>query len=99
MSHHLIDYWRSEWQKDATIIEADHDLQAMRIRSLARTQAQTDLVNTLSMILNNSTYTQEALALRVLQALETAAADPDTRSLLPADTIRILRNLRNLLLE
>ena len=98
VTRHLIDYWRSEWQKDATIIEADHDLQAMRIRNLARTQAQTDLVNTLAMILGDSNYTQEALALRVLQALETAAADPDTRRLLPRDTVRILRNLRQLLL-
>jgi hypothetical protein len=98
VTHHLIDYWRSEWQKDATIIEADHDLQAMRIRNLARTQAQTDLVNTLAMILGDSNYTQEALALRVLQALETAAADPDTRRLLPRDTVRILSNLRQLLL-
>jgi len=98
VSHQLIDYWRSEWQKDATIIEADHDLQAMRIRNLARKQAQSDLVNTLSMILSDSSYTQEALTLRVLQALETAAADPETRRLLPRDTALILRNLRQLLL-
>ena len=36
----------------------------------------------------------EAMALRVFQALESAAADPTTRALLPDETIELLLDLR-----
>ncbi len=38
---------------------------------------------------------EEALAMRVFQALEQAAADPANRQFLPMDTISMLRNLYN----
>jgi hypothetical protein len=94
----LIEYWRSEWQKDAMILQADYSLQGMRIRSQARAQTQRDLVNTLGMILSDESYSKEALAMRVLQALESAATDPNTQRLLPRDTIQLLRNINEMLL-
>jgi hypothetical protein len=94
----LTSFWQSEWQQERAIKQADYDLQAVRIRNHARSQAQEDLVNSLAMIMNNSDYTTEALALRVMQSLEAAAADPETRNLLPADTIRILERVHRLIL-
>jgi hypothetical protein len=57
------------------------------------------MVYTLSQILEGKTYSQEAMAMRVFQALETAAADPATRRMIPRDTINLLRTLRQLLLQ
>ena len=70
----------------------------MHIRNRARAQAQQDMTIALSQILENTTNSQEAMAMRIFQALETAATDPSTRKLLPGDTIDMLRSLRHWLL-
>jgi hypothetical protein len=46
------------------------------------------------MIIHTSTYPEEALTLRVFQALEDIASEPPTRQLLPVDTIQVLKSLR-----
>ncbi len=97
-SHYMYDYWRAPWQQEATIVRADHELQAMRLKNQSRAQAQRDMAFTLSKILASTEYTQEAMALRVFQALEDLAADPDIKRLLPDNTINMIRGLRNLLL-
>lgn len=99
VSQYLTRYWRSEWQREAMIKESEYDLEAMRIKNMARVQAQSNIVKTLSMIMSDSTYSREALAYRTLQALEAAAADPKTRSLLPGETIRMLERIHDLLLS
>ena len=48
----------------------------------------------LSQIVQNTEYSEEALTLRIFQALEDVATDPYTRQLLPRDTINMLRSLR-----
>jgi len=96
---YLYDQWRAPWQQEATIVRSDHELQAMRIKNLARSQAQHDMIYALSKILKARDYSKEAMAMRVFQALETAAADPATQRLLPRDTIEFMRSLRILLLR
>jgi len=90
--------WRAPWQRDTEIIRANHDLEAMRIRSQARSQAQTELGGAFRRILSLKNLSEEAMALRVFQSLETLAADPKTRSLLPADTINLMRNVHTWLM-
>ena len=97
-SRYMFDHWRAPWQQEAVIIRSDHELQAVRMQNQARAQAQRDMAYTLSKILSASEFSREAMALRVFQALETAAADPATQSLLPRDTIDLMRSLRNMLL-
>jgi hypothetical protein len=94
----LTRYWQAEWQREVTTTRADHELQARRVINLARTEAEIDLVNTLAMILEDREYTREALAFRILQALEAAAADPQTQNLLPRDMIQVLGHIQRLLL-
>ncbi|MEA3350676.1 MAG: hypothetical protein U9Q82_08665, partial [Chloroflexota bacterium] len=96
--HYLFENWRASWEKEAIIVQSDYELQAMRIINHARAQAQRDIAYTLSELLAKYEYSQEALALRVFQALETVAADPATRRLLPKDTIYMMRHLRSILL-
>ena len=93
-----LDNWRARWETDAEVIRAGHELEAMRVRSRARAQAQQELVYSLSQIFQNKKYSQEILAMRVMQALETVAVDPNTRQLLPAETINLMRTLHDWLL-
>jgi len=99
VSQYLTRYWRSEWQREAMIRSSEFDLEAMRVKNMARIQAQSDVVKTLSMIMSDSSYSQEALAYRVLQALELAATDPKTRRFLPEETIRMMERIHDLLLS
>jgi hypothetical protein len=89
-----LDNWRARWQQEADLIKADLDLEAVRIKNHARAEKQREMINTLSMIIHTSTYPEEALTLRVFQALEDIASEPPTRQLLPVDTIQVLKSLR-----
>jgi len=73
-------------------------LEATRIRNHARAQAQHDLTQALSQIFERGAGSDEVMALRVFQALESVAADPKTRQLLPGETITLMNNLHNWLL-
>ena len=90
--------WRIGWSQDAEIKRAQYELEAMRIRNHARAQAQRDLTAALAQIFNRGSGSDEVMALRVLQALETVATDPKTHQLLPSETISLMSNLHNWLL-
>lgn len=92
-----LDSWRARWEKETTITQATYELETMRVQNRARLQAQQELRYDLMKILAATDHSQEALALRVFQALETLAADPKTKQLLPKDTIDLMTNLDNLL--
>jgi hypothetical protein len=94
----LFENWKARWEKEAEITKAEHNLEATRIRNHARAQTQREMTYTLSNIFKTTPYSQEALVVRVFQALEAAATDPVTRRLLPADTIALLGNLHQWLL-
>jgi hypothetical protein len=91
-----LDSWRAKWEKELDITTAGRELQAMRVRSRALADAQHDLWYQLSQIFSVQEHSEEALALRVMQALETAAADPKTRELLPATTMDMLRHVNSI---
>lgn len=94
----LVDYWAARWQKEAIQSTAEFDLEAERVRNAARIQAQREMIHTLEKLFREKPMTQEALALRLLQALESAAADPLTRQLLPSQVGEMLRNVQHFLL-
>jgi hypothetical protein len=91
------DTWRSLWQKKTEITNAQYDLEIMREMNHARAHAQREIIYNLSQIFKLPGYTQDAMAIRVFQALESAAADPATNRLLPRDTVDMLRNFQRLL--
>lgn len=94
-----LDNWRARWQKEADLIKADLDLEAVRIKNHARAEKQREMINALSLIIHTSAYPEEALTLRVFQTLEDIASEPSTRQLLPADTVQVLKSLRLWLLS
>jgi hypothetical protein len=66
----------------------------VRIKNHARAEKQREMINALSQIINTSAYPEEALTLRIFQALENIALEPSTRQLVPIDTIQVLNSLR-----
>ncbi len=93
-----LERWEAPWHRDTEINRAHQELEAMRIRTRARIQAQQDFIYSLAQILQSHEHSEEVAAVRVLQALETAADDPNTRQLLPRHIIVMMRTLHDWLL-
>jgi hypothetical protein len=93
-----LDHWRASWDRDTEVVEAKLERESLHVRTRARTQAQRELVQCLAQIYRSDGSSKEILALRVLQALEMAASDPQTRQLLPEDTFSMLRSIHDWLL-
>jgi hypothetical protein len=88
------DYWSAKWEREGLETEARYDLEVSRALNFGRSKAQREMKNYFSNIFKSDPYDNEAMALRVFQALESAAADPTTRALLPDETIELLLDLR-----
>lgn len=95
-----LDHWRARWEKNKDLTLASFDYKELQIRAHARAQAQQDMIYSLSRMLNatDSPLTQEALAVRVFQALEAFASEPATGKLLPKETLNALWSLHEWLL-
>jgi hypothetical protein len=91
------DNWRSQWQKKAELTNAEYDREIMRETNHTRAQAQREIIFNLSQIFKLPGYTQDAMTIRMFQALESAAANPATNRLLPRDTVDMLRNFQRIL--
>jgi len=90
--------WRAEWERDTKAARAAADLDAQRIYNRARVRAQRELAVSLQEIFEDTRHSKEALAMRILQALETVAADRETQRLLPGETMNMLRSIHDWLL-
>lgn len=98
VSQQRLENWKAKWQSDIDQILADSDREIILVRNRAKAEAQRKMIFSLSEIFRSTQYSEEALAIDLFSALETVAADPTTRHLLPGDTIRMLRTLRSWLL-
>jgi hypothetical protein len=94
----LVDYWRSHWQRRASVVEAEHALEAIRTQTEARMEAQEGIINTIAQIFDMPETSQDALAIQIFQALDSFAADPKTRILLPETAALYLKDIRGYLL-
>ncbi|MFC1996916.1 hypothetical protein ACFLXI_04830 [Chloroflexota bacterium] len=90
---HQLDYWRAPWQRDSSDIRSQYQLKAERVINQSRALAQRDMAYKLARILQSS-HSEEALAMRVFQALEAAASDENVRKFLPRDTVFLLQSFR-----
>jgi hypothetical protein len=94
----LLNSWLSSKQKEADVKYADYRLEIARVRSQARVRAQQSMIYHLTQLLENQEYPREALALLIYQELEATAANPETRKLLPGDTLSLLTGIGTMLL-
>lgn len=92
-----LDAWRASWDRELDENMANSELEAMRIRTRAHIEAQQDMWRSLSQLFEQTEHSDEALAIRVMQALDQVASDPRTRTLLPGNTIDLLRYINTLL--
>lgn len=87
--------WLMEWKRREAETLAGGELQAGRIMRRARIEAQYEWVSKLTQIMQaQGAHSKRVVALRLFQALETAASDPSTRRMLPANAIEMLNNVR-----
>jgi len=93
-----LEAWRATWQRDTQIIAANREMEAIRLRNHARAQAQQELLVSLNDILQNQSISREVMAVRILQSLESLAADTKTKDLLPGGTLDILKTTRDWLM-
>jgi hypothetical protein len=94
----MLENWKARWDKEVEFINAEHDLEAMRIQNRTRAQIQQEMTHLLSGIFQ-SAHTDEALALRVFQALEAVAVNPKEKNeMTPREIIDMLDSLHRWLL-
>ena len=94
----MIDNWKARWEKEVKFINAEHELESVRIQNRNRAQIQQEMTYLLSSIFQGS-HTDEALALRVFQALEAAAANPGVNNdISPKEVLGMLDSLHKWLL-
>jgi hypothetical protein len=95
---HRLETWRATWQRDTEIIGAEKELEAMGVRGRERAAVQQDIIAHINSLLNRRDISQEVLALRVFQALETLAVQANNQKLLPDGTLDSMKAARDWLL-
>ncbi len=89
----FLDHWRANREREAAITLAGLEKMKLELGNQWRLEAQQEIIKEFSSLLQSNDISQEVLAMHVLQALEMAADDPDTRRLMPQQTIEMLRNI------
>jgi len=98
IKYKMIDNWKARWEKEVEFINAEHDLETVRIQNRNRAEIQQEMTHLLSGIFQGS-HTDEALALRVFQALESVATNPGAKNeISPKEVVRMLDSLHRWLL-
>jgi hypothetical protein len=87
----LLKAWMVNWQKG--LARLDHETQAERMRSEGEAQAKQDMANALVSMFKEEEG-RDVLASRILQYLETAAANPAIRQLIPPESLEVLNVLQ-----
>jgi hypothetical protein len=94
----LVANWKARWEKEVEFINAQHELESVRIQNRNRAQIQQEMTHLLTGIFQSS-HTDEALALRVFQALELAAVNPGSENDISArEVVDMLDSLHRWLL-
>jgi hypothetical protein len=89
----LLDAWISIKKREVNMKFAENNLEAARIKNHARVRAQQSMIYAFTKLLENQEYPREALAMLIYQELEAAAANPETRRLLPETTLNMITGL------
>ena len=94
----MVENWKARWNREVNFINAEHELESARIQNRNRAQIQQEMTHLFSSIFQGS-HTDEALALRVFQALESAAVNPGPNNEMTArEVVDMLDSLHRWLL-
>jgi regulator of protease activity HflC (stomatin/prohibitin superfamily) len=96
-----IESWKNEWHKRIDEIDGRAEAEAIRTRELTRAQVQGEMTARINDALREArasgTGNYDLITLRFLEAMEKMAKDPTTRALLTLDSLKILKQLREML--
>lgn len=95
-----IQAWSEEWRKKEADIFAEAEAEAILTRELARAQVQGEMTARINDILleakESDTARSDLVMLRFLEAMEKMSKDPTTRALLTFDSLKMLKQLRDM---
>jgi hypothetical protein len=91
----MLTAWKARMEREIAVFNAEYELEAIRTRNRNRALAQEEMTHLLTEVFQTTPHSEEALALRVLQALETSVADKEMPS---ADLNELLKNIHDWLL-
>jgi hypothetical protein len=94
----MVENWRTKLRNEINLIRAEYELEAIRVKNRNRAQIQHETTYLLSSIFQSVPHFEEALALRVLNALETAVTDPSRQEITSTELYTMLENLYEWLL-
>jgi regulator of extracellular matrix RemA (YlzA/DUF370 family) len=93
-----VESWSAPWKRDQEIVSGASEFEALRVHARARALAQQDLAVSLNTIIE-STMNPEVIAIRLLQTFESIASDPRTFKLLPPNTLDVMKQTHELLMQ
>ncbi len=99
----MLNTWKAEWEKQASISRGEGEAEVYRIRENARAQAQMQMIMAITHAFEQArsaggTAQANLIALRFIEALEKMASDPATKVLLSSNTLDALENMRHSLI-
>lgn len=87
--------WMAKMENEIAVSSAEYELEAIRVHNRNRALLQEEMTHLLSGIFQSTPHFDEALALRVLQALETSVAEMSNADMQSTDLYEILKNLHD----
>jgi hypothetical protein len=90
--------WLSLKQREADLKLAEYALEIERVKNQAYIRTRQSMIYRLTQLLENPEYTHEALVVLICQELAKAATNPETRRLLPDDTLSLLGGISTIFL-
>jgi len=94
----LVNHWGAAWQRDALKKESEYVQLAGQERAHIVASAQGEIIDSLMEAYRASGSTRDAVVWQIFQVLDSMVSDPETRPLLPAETLDFLWDLRQYLL-
>jgi len=91
----MLEAWKARMEREIATFNAEYELEAIRMRNRNRALAQEEMTHLLAEVFQSTPHFDEALALRILQAIETSVADKEMPS---ADLNELLKNIHDWLL-
>lgn len=95
VQYRMLAAWKARMEREISAFNAEYELEAIRMRNRNRALAQEEMTHLLAGVFQSTPHFDEALALRVLQALETSVTDKEMPS---ADLNEMLKNIHDWLL-
>ncbi len=89
--------WRADWERDTMQVEASGFLDTARLYTLVKAEAEQEVAADLRHVMVDG-GSQDIIAVRILQTLESLATERETRRLLPPDTIDMLNKVHRVIM-